>query len=98
LYAPGVNIAGPLNLYDIDAHDNASPKLVTGTVGTNILITGGNLLQSNGRAIEIGGATAIKMNPGQRSDGFLMSAQANQGRLERNGVDVTSSVIIPPTP
>lgn len=98
LYAPGVNFAGPLNLYDIDARDNAYPKLLTGTVGTNILITGGNLLQTNGRAIEIGGATAIKMNPGQRSDGFLMSAQANQGRLERNGVDVTSSVIIPPTP
>ena len=98
LYAPGVNFAGPLNLYDIDARDNAYPKLLTGTVGTNILITGGNLFQTNGRAIEIGGATAIKMNPGQRSDGFLMSAQANQGRLERNGVDVTSSVIIPPAP
>lgn len=98
LYAPGVNFAGPLNLYDIDARDNAYPKLLTGTVGTNALITGGNLLQSNGRAIEIGGLAGVKMNPGTRSDGQLLPAQANQGRLERAGVDVTSSVIIPPTP
>ncbi len=98
IHAPGVNFAGPFNLYDIDARDNAFPKLLTGTIGANILITGGNLLQTNGRAIEIGGATAVKMNAGQRSDGLLLPAQANQGRLERNGVDVTSEVIIPPTP
>ncbi len=98
VYAPGVNFAGPFNMYDIDAWDNASPKLLTGTIGTNILITGGNLLQTNGRAIEIGGVTGVKMNPGMRSDGLLLPAQANQGRLERNGTDVTSAVIIPPTP
>jgi len=96
IFAPGVNFAGPMNLYDIDARENAFPKLVTGTVGTNILITGGNLLQTNGRAIEFGNAAIVRMNPGTRSDGTFLPAQVNLGRLERNGVDVTASVIVGP--
>lgn len=96
IYAPGVNFTGPVNLYDIDARDNASPKLLTGTVAGGLRITGGNLLQTNGRAIEFGQATSVQMTAGTRSDGTLLPGQVNQGRLERNGVDVTTSVVTGP--
>ena len=100
--APGVAFTGPIVLHDIDAKDTANPKLITGTVTGlagfpgEIRIAGGNLLQSNGRAIEFGTATGVRMAAGTNSHSVSLPAVANQGRLVRNGTDVTASVIVGP--
>jgi len=102
LNAPGVNFTGPIVINDIDASGTASPKLVTGTVAGlagfagEIRVAGGDLKQTNNRAIEYGTAVAVRMAAGTNSHGVALPAQANQGRLERNGQDVTASVIVGP--
>jgi hypothetical protein len=53
-------------------------------------ITGGNLKQDNNRAVQVSGFTSLLFANGTDSHGNLLSAQANQGRLEENGVDVTA--------
>ncbi len=100
--APGVAFTGPIVLHDIDAKDTANPKLITGSVTGlagflgEIRIAGGNLLQSNGRSIEFGTATGVRMAAGTNSHSVSLPAVANQGRLVRNGTDVTASVIVGP--
>jgi len=102
LNAPGVNFTGPIVINDIDASGTASPKLVTGTVAGlagfagEIRVAGGDLKQTNNRAIEYGTAVAVRMAAGTNSHGVALPAQTNQGRLERNGQDVTASVIVGP--
>lgn len=102
LYAPGVNFTGPVILHEIDASGTASPKLVTGTVvgfpgfAGEIRIAGGDLKQTNNQAIDYGTASGVRMSAGTNSHGVGLPAQANQGRLVRNGQDVTASVIVGP--
>ncbi|MFO1450164.1 MAG: hypothetical protein U1F61_18535 [Opitutaceae bacterium] len=95
--ARGVTFTGPVVLHDIDARDAATPRLLTGTVaGSEIRITGGNLLQSNTRAIEFGTATVVRMSAGTTSHGVPLAAQLNQGKLERDGQNVTTAVVVNP--
>ncbi|MFO1447073.1 MAG: hypothetical protein U1F61_02755, partial [Opitutaceae bacterium] len=102
LNAPGVNFTGPIVIHDIDATGTANPKLITGSVAGlagfagEIRIAGGNLLQTNNRSIDYGTATAVRMAAGTNSHSVSLPAVSNQGRLVRNGVDVTASVIVGP--
>jgi len=102
LVATGVNFTGPIVIGDIDASGTASPKFLTGTVAGltgfpgDIRIAGGDLLQTNGRAIEFGTATAVRMGAGTNAHGVSLPAKTVAGRLERNGQDVTSTVVVGP--
>jgi hypothetical protein len=99
LNAPGVNFDRQVVIGDIDATGTANPKLVTGAVGGlagfpgEIRIAGGDLLQANARPIEYGTAIAVRMGAGTDSHGTALPAQTNRGALQRNGQDVTASVI-----
>lgn len=97
LLARGVNFTGPVILHDINGRDAASPRLITGTISNGeIRIAGGDLQQLNGRAIEFGAATSVRMAAGSTSHGTALPARQNQGTLERNGENVTGGVIINP--
>jgi hypothetical protein len=102
LVAAGVNFTGPIVIGDIDASGTASPKLLTGTVAGltgfagEIRIAGGDLLQTNSRAIEFGTATAVRMGAGTNAHGVALSVKPVAGRLERNGQNVTASVVVGP--
>ncbi|MBA3848729.1 MAG: hypothetical protein C0502_01880 [Opitutus sp.] len=93
--APGVEFTGPVFIGDINASDSATPVILLGSA-SDVRITGGDLLQSNSRAVAISGFSQLRFAAGQNSHGVLQSAQANRARLERDGVDVTSSVVINP--
>jgi hypothetical protein len=95
LYAPGVAFAGPINIGDIQAFDNAQPLLVVGSAA-DVRIAGGSLHQPNGRPIRVDGLTQLTMAPGQTSQGDALPAQANQGVLEQDGVDVTDLLVTAP--
>jgi hypothetical protein len=92
VYAPGVQFMGSLYVGDISAYDSATPTLVTGTVG-DARITGGDLRQANGRAVQVDGLTRLQMSAGTNSHGTYQPVQPIRGRLERNGVDVTTQLV-----
>ncbi len=96
LFAPAVRFAGPVYLHELNARDDATPVLVTGELEQTgeIRITGGNLEQSNARAVRIGSAAKVVMAAGITSHAVELPAQANAGRIERNEADVTDSVVI----
>ncbi|HRE82660.1 MAG TPA: hypothetical protein PLN52_16570 [Opitutaceae bacterium] len=97
LIARGVNFTGPVILHDINGRDNASPRLITGNVSSGeIRIAGGDLQQLNGRTIEYGTATSVRMAAGSTSHGTALPARQNLGSLERNGENVTGGVVINP--
>jgi len=95
VYAPGVQFQGPVYIGDIDAHDSATPVLVIGS-GSDVRITGGDLLQTNGEAVEVDGLTQLKFVEGTTSHGVILPAQTNKAVLEKNGVNVTSSIVVNP--
>ena len=97
IYAPGVQFTGPVFVSDISASTDATPVLVLGS-GTDVRITGGDLLQSNGRSVQVSGITQLKFTAGSNSHGTLFNAQNNRARLEQNGVDVTAQIVVNPTP
>lgn len=92
VYAPHVGITGPLFIGNIAASGAAIPVVMTGTAG-DVRITGGDLQQTNGNAVQIDGMTRIQMKDGTDSHGNLQAAQPLRGRLERSGVDVTSVMV-----
>jgi hypothetical protein len=91
-YAPGVQFQGPVFVGDISAADDARPVYIIGG-GSDVRVTGGDLLQANSRPVAVSGITELKFTAGTNSKGELESAQANQARLEQNGVDVTSQLV-----
>lgn len=97
LYAPGVKINGPVFVSDINAADNATPVFMIGS-DSDVRITGGDLLQANGRAVQVSGFSRLQFTAGTSSQGALFPAQANRGRLEQNGTDVTSQIVVNPVP
>ncbi|HVS52534.1 MAG TPA: matrixin family metalloprotease [Opitutaceae bacterium] len=97
VYAPNVQFTGPVYVGDINAHDNATPVLVLGG-SSDVRITGGGLLQANGRAVQVSGITQLQFTEGMKSSGTVLPAQPNHGRLEQNGTDVTAQVVSPPPP
>ena len=92
LFAPGVEFNGPIFMGDIIAFDGATSTLVTGSAG-DVRITGGDLLQANGRAVQVDGMTRLQMAAGTSSHGITQSAQPIRGTLERNGVNVTTQLV-----
>ncbi|MBI4625263.1 MAG: immunoglobulin domain-containing protein [Verrucomicrobia bacterium] len=92
LYAPGVQFNGPIFIHDISAFDAATSALVVGSAG-DVRITGGDLQQANGRAVQVDGLTRLQMSAGTNSHGTAQTVQPIRGRLERNGVDVTTQLV-----
>jgi minor extracellular serine protease Vpr len=97
VYAPGVNFTGPVFVGDIDGRNAAHAMLALGS-GSDVRITGGDLLQGNGGAVEVSGITQLKFAAGSTSHGGLLSAQNNRAKLEQNGVDVTTQIVVNPIP
>ena len=91
VYAPRVQIGGPLFVGDISASGPAVPILFAGSA-SDVRITGGDLQQANNLAVRIDGMTRVQQAAGSDSHGNLQPAQPLRGRLERSGVDVTSQV------
>jgi subtilisin family serine protease len=97
VFAPGVEFTGPVFVGDIDAFDNATPVFILGG-GSDVRVTGGNLKQTNNRAVQVNGITQLKFTAGTTSHNEPLPAQINQGRLEQNGVDVTAQIVVNPVP
>ncbi|HVU24979.1 MAG TPA: hypothetical protein VHE13_12710, partial [Opitutus sp.] len=95
IYAPGVEFLGPVFVNNIDAGGDATPAIIVGSV-SDARITGGNLHQTNGAAVQVSGLTQLKFTAGLGSDGTLYPAQQNQAVLEHDGVDVTSQIVVNP--
>lgn len=97
LYAPGVTFSGPVFIGDITAVESAQPVIILGAA-TDTRITGGDLAQTNGRAVRVSGLTQLRFTAGTDSHGNTVTASANAARLEQNGVDVTAAIVVNPTP
>ncbi len=104
LYAPGVQFVGvdatnpalaPVFIGDINAFDAATPAILLGAAA-NTSINGGDLLQTNGAAVQVSGLTQLKFVAGSTSHGQLLPAQMNQGVLLQNGINVTSQIVVNP--
>jgi hypothetical protein len=97
VYAPGVEFTGPVFVGDINASDAATPVLMIGS-SPDTRITGGDLLQSNGRPVQVSGLTQLKFAAGASSHNVPQAAKQNAARLEQNGLDVTGQVVVNPSP
>lgn len=95
LYAPGVAFDGAVYVGDITAFDAAKPKLMVGSA-PDARITGGDLYQENGAAVEVSGLTQLKFTPGTDSHRNELPAKANRAVLLQNGQDVTSQIVVNP--
>lgn len=95
VYAPGVQFQGPVFVGDVNAQDSALPVLIIGS-SPDTRITGGDMQQANGRAIEVAGLTQLKFTAGTTSHSVPQAAQANKGRFETNGTDVTGTIVVNP--
>lgn len=92
LYAPNVQFTGPVYIGDINAFDSATPMLVIGSA-SDVRITGGDLLQTNGVSVQVDGLSPVQLTAGTNSKGTAQPAQTLRSRLERNGLDVTAQVV-----
>ena len=95
LYAPGVAFSGPVFIGDLGAQDAAIPVLLLGSAG-DVRITGGDLLQANDAAVQVSGFNRLQFVAGENSHGVALPAQGNRARLERDGEDVTASLVTGP--
>jgi hypothetical protein len=93
-----VQFTGPVYVGDISAFDEADPVLQLGGADGDTLIAGGDLFQTNGRAVKVSGLTQLKFVAGATSHGIMLPAQPNQARLEQNGADVTHQIVVNPIP
>ncbi|HVU22498.1 MAG TPA: immunoglobulin domain-containing protein [Opitutus sp.] len=96
IYAPGVQFNGPIYLGEVSARGDATPVIRIGSTVAATAITGGSLFQANGRAVQVSGLTQLKFQAGSDSGGNLHPAQQNQARLEQDGEDVTSQIVVNP--
>jgi hypothetical protein len=95
IYAPGVAFTGPVFVGNIDASDDAQPVLVLGGVD-DLRITGGDLFQANGRAVEVSGFAELRFTAGSTSHNESISAQTNRARFAQNGIDITTQILANP--
>jgi len=98
IFAPGVSVTGNIRLHELWAIDDAVPVLLFGSTPNledGVRVTGGSLLQPNTRAIRLSGVNRVLMSAGVDAQNRAEPAQSNQARFERNGVDVTSLVVVP---
>ena len=54
------------------------------------------MLQPNGRAVAVGGGASIEMRAGTNSHGVAQPVQANAAAYDRNGQDVTATIVVGP--
>jgi len=97
IYAPGVQFGGPVYVGDISASGNASPVLLLGSA-SDVRVTGGDLWQANGQPVQVSGITQLKFVDGTTSGGAFLPAQADKSRLMQNGADVTTQLVVNPSP
>lgn len=95
VYAPGVAFAGPVFIGDLGAQDAAIPVILLGSA-SDVRITGGDLLQANDAAVQVSGFSRLRFVAGENSHGVTQPAQTNRARLERDGEDVTASLVTVP--
>ncbi|HYD84566.1 MAG TPA: serine hydrolase, partial [Opitutus sp.] len=95
VYAPGVEVTGPVNIGDVNAFDSATPVLVFGSVAT-VSVTGGSLEQDNDAPVTVSGIAQVRFVSGTTSQGVALAAQANAGVLMEDGVDVTDLIVVNP--
>ncbi len=95
IFAPGIQFSGPVYVGDISASDAATPVLSLGS-SSDIRVAGGDFFQTNGRAVQVNGVNTLRFMSGTTSNNVAQPAQANRGRLEQNGADVTSLIVVNP--
>lgn len=91
IYAPGVQVGGPVYVGDIDAFSDSRPVLVFGST-SEARITGGDLRQTNGQAVTVSGLALLNYAAGLKSNGAALPIQTNQARLVENGLDITTAL------
>ncbi len=97
VYAPGVQFTGPVYIGDITASNAATPVLLLGSA-TVTQINGGDLQQSNAQPVSVSGVTQLQFVSGVTSNNAPLPAQTNKAVLKQNGVDVTTQIVVNPTP
>ena len=97
VYAPGVQFQGPVFIGDISAFGAATPAFIIGS-SPDTRVTGGDLLQPNGRGLQVSGLTQLKFTAGSTSHGMALPAQNIKGALLQNGTDVTAQIAVNPSP
>ncbi len=97
VFAPNLQFTGPVFVGDINAFDTATPVLVIGS-STDTRITGGDLLQSNAAAVTVAGLTQLKFTAGATSHGTSQAVQTNKAVLRQGTTDVTTQIVVNPTP
>ncbi len=95
VYAPGVTFEGPVFIGEVTAFDEATPVIQLGSAA-DVRITGGDLFQSDGAAVEVSGFAQLKFTAGGDSHGRAIEAKANQATLMNDGVDVTAKIVVGP--
>jgi len=95
VYAPGVAFEGPVFVSNIEAFDAASPVLILGSA-SDTRVTGGDMFQDNGQAVQVNGVTQLKFTAGSDSAGTIFPAQNNRGVFKQNGTDVTAQIVVQP--
>jgi hypothetical protein len=66
IHAPGVRFAGPVNIGNITAFASAEPVFQLG-FAQDTHVVGGDLVQPNGRTLNVSGVTRLRFVKGQRS-------------------------------
>lgn len=97
IQAPGVKFTGPVFLGSVSAFDEATPTIILGAC-SDVGIAGGDLMQANGRPIQVRGEFQLHFMAGTDSHGNGRPKRTNRGRLEEDGVDVTDVRIVPSIP
>jgi hypothetical protein len=98
VFAPGVQFLGPVNAENIGARDASAPVFMIASASGGTRITGGDLNQENGAAVQVAGLSQLVFAPGSTSQGVSLPAQANKAVLLQDGVDVTGTVVVNPAP
>lgn len=93
--APGVEFVGPVFVGDINTDGAGNPMLLLGSAG-KVQINGGSLWQQNLKAVQVSGVSRLEFVDGMTSRGTLLPAQIDQSRLEENGIDVTTQIVVNP--
>lgn len=98
IYAPDVRFGGSVFVGNIRAEASATPVFIIGS-SPDTRITGGDLAQGNGVSVQVRGVTQLKFTAGSTSHGAGdLPAQVNRAVLMRNGVDVTTALVLNPVP
>ena len=96
IVATTVRSVGTVRLHDVAATGDGWPHLRFAADGrVQVAIAGGSLAQDNGRPVDVPGVQAVLMGAGSGSSGQSAPAQAIRGRLVRDGVDVTATIVVP---